>query len=208
MLISPLPPPEGGIATWTLGYQKYCFARKDTDLRVVNTALIGRRARKINDGRSIKDEIYRTFGILKQIKKQLADYQPDIIHLNSSCGKFGLFRDYLILNILSKRKLPIILQLHCNVGDTIGKSNVRKRVLRQMVRTAARALVLNDESKQFISNEIKSDVCCIPNFIEMESDRKHSKVCGELSKVIYIGHVQKNKATQEISEAARQFPHI
>ena len=24
LLVSPLPPPEGGIATWTIGFSEYC----------------------------------------------------------------------------------------------------------------------------------------------------------------------------------------
>ena len=28
LLVSPFPPPEGGIATWTVGFSEYCKVKK------------------------------------------------------------------------------------------------------------------------------------------------------------------------------------
>ena len=44
LLLSPLPPPSGGIARWTERYLEWCNGKHD--VAVVNTALQGERAEK------------------------------------------------------------------------------------------------------------------------------------------------------------------
>ncbi len=50
LLISPLPPPVGGIGTWTEKYLSNC-PRFNIEADIVNTAAIGKRAEKINNPR-------------------------------------------------------------------------------------------------------------------------------------------------------------
>ena len=59
LLVSPLPPPAGGIASWTQQYIDWS-EKNNLSVEIVNTAVIGKRAEKINQKTKILDEIKRT----------------------------------------------------------------------------------------------------------------------------------------------------
>ena len=47
LLVSPLPPPAGGIASWTQQYIGWSEIN-NLNVEIVNTAVIGKREKKIN----------------------------------------------------------------------------------------------------------------------------------------------------------------
>ena len=85
LLVSPFPPPEGGIATWTVGFSEYCKVKKET-LSIVDTALTGKRSANFNNKRSLIDEIKRTVYILSHMTRELQKKDVDIVHINTSCS--------------------------------------------------------------------------------------------------------------------------
>ena len=49
LLVSPLPPPVGGIASWTVDYLNYCKENKaDVDITLVDSAIKGSRAENVS----------------------------------------------------------------------------------------------------------------------------------------------------------------
>src|SRR5690554_3015250 len=92
LLLSPLPPPAGGIASWTQQYLNWS-EKNNLNVEIVNTAIIGKRAEKINQKTKIVDEIKRTKDIIKDLKTKINTFKPQIIHLNTPCGKLGIIRD-------------------------------------------------------------------------------------------------------------------
>lgn len=117
-LISPLPPPEGGIATWTKGAVSY-FTENQIQCEIVNSAVIGRRKYQITSAISIYDELSRTRGIIRRLSTVLGTFHPDILHINTSCGRFGIYRDYICMQIARRRHIPCVLHCHCNVSDQL-----------------------------------------------------------------------------------------
>ena len=91
LLISPKEDiPKGGIAAWTNLYQSECDAA-GIESDIVNTALIGQRAKHANAKRNIADEIIRTRVIFKQLNSFLkGNGVYDVVHLNTSCGTYGI----------------------------------------------------------------------------------------------------------------------
>ena len=114
LLVSPLPPPVGGIATWT---QQYINWSKENNLKVeiVNTAFIGSRAKKINGKVEIIDEIKRTFKIISEMSHKIKRFKPSIVHLNTPCGKFGIIRDYICVLLAKMNKVKIVIHYRCNI---------------------------------------------------------------------------------------------
>ena len=79
LLVSPVPPPIGGIASWTVDY-----IEKMSDLQqpvcVVNSSVVGKRidnALKV----SIFDEIKRLLNIRNEIKREVKLSSPSLIAL-------------------------------------------------------------------------------------------------------------------------------
>ncbi|MBO5889766.1 MAG: glycosyltransferase family 4 protein [Clostridia bacterium] len=206
LLLSPLPPPEGGIATWTTLYLEYCN-KNNIQVSVVNTATNGKRALKINSKRNLFDELKRTFKIIKDLKHNLKKDKVDVVHINTSCSKFGIIRDYLCAKIIKKQKIPFVLQTHCNVGDQI-KSKLQLKYFIKFVGMANKILTLNKTSFEYVSKYAKDKAQIVPNFIKETDIEKIVKVNKELKRVIFVGHVQRTKGIFELIEVAKTYIDI
>lgn len=206
-LISPLPPPEGGIATWTKGAVSY-FTENQIQCEIVNSAVIGRRKYQITSAISIYDELSRTRGIIRRLSTVLGTFHPDILHINTSCGRFGIYRDYICMQIARRRHIPCVLHCHCNVSDQL-RSFSAKIIFSQMVQMAKAVLVLNKPSLQYVDLHSGRSPMLIPNFVEAEQAHVSDKMIRKnIQKILYVGHVQRSKGCFEIIEAAKHFPQI
>ena len=145
LLISPLPPPAGGIASWTQKYLKWAEQNK-IQVDLVNNSVIGKRRSRVNSGRSFLEEIRRTRRILMDLKKRIYEGSLDIVHLNSSCGKYGIIRDYLCARIIKEKDIYLVVHYHCNIEDQIKNRRVQKFFFRKLARRADVNLVLNNNN--------------------------------------------------------------
>lgn len=205
LLVSALPPPEGGIATWTERYLEYCYDHC-IDTTMVNIALSGDRGQKINSSINIKDEVVRTLRVLKKMIGCVNCDSISVTHINTSCGAFGIFRDLLCIKVAYK-KTPIVLHFHCNIENRVyGK--IRLWVLKRMITMADRVLVLNSTSKQFISKISEKIPIVLPNFINSNYLVEKHQIRSIIKEIIFVGHVQMTKGCKEILEAASQLPGI
>lgn len=208
LLISPLPPPAGGIASWT---KKYLIWAKSNYINVdiVNTAVIGNRAIRINDKRNLLDEIIRTKEIIKELKRKIAVYRPDIIHMNSSCGKFGIIRDYLCALIIRNKKIPLIIHYRCNIKDQIDDNKFQNYIFKKLTKTGTLILVLNNSSRELVDKITEKKSRLIANFIEKDFIIKEPKfIRSDIKEIVFIGHVQRTKGVIEIIKSAKFFPEI
>lgn len=209
LLISPLPPPEGGMASWTCNYLASKKAAEN-NVFIVNTAVIGKRVK--NYGKlSIRDEIKRTRFILSEIRKMLREKEFDAVHLNCSLGRFGLVRDYLSAAVVKRHKKKLITQFHCDISRLAGVG-LRLCILQKLVRLSDEVLVLNDASSDYIYRYCNGTTCkIVSNFLSGEYLKSVSRatVSDEgVKDVLYAGHVEVNKGARVIYETARRFPEI
>ena len=203
LLLSPLPPPAGGIATWTEEYCKY-VASTDHSIFLINTAVMGKRA--AGQKKRLWDEWTRSRWILGNMKKALRENVFDCIHINTSCSPSGLLRDVACLLMAGRR--PVILHCHCNVADQIGKSQLGKTLLSFAVQKSDCVLVLNESSKQYLQTLGCMEAKIVPNFIDMETVIPNSGIREKIEKILYVGHVRKEKGFFELLEAAASLQEI
>lgn len=208
LLISPLPPPAGGIASWTKQYKEWSD-KNDLNVEIVNTAVIGKRAEKINHKTRIWDEIKRTNIIIKELKFKVEQYKPHIIHLNTPCGKFGIIRDYFCARIAKKNDIKLMVHYRCNVKDQVKNNVISNFFLKKLSNFADKNLVLNNSSSDYISQKTSRDTVIISNFINDDFVVNEPKNIREKIKIIsFVGHVQRTKGILEIIEVAKIFPEI
>lgn len=208
LLISPLPPPAGGIASWTKRYLEWSRNNR-LDVDIVNTAVIGKRANQINSGRSLVDEIRRTKHIIKSLKSKISQFNPDVIHLNSPCGKFGIIRDYLCATLVKKKRIKLIVHYRCNIEDQICENRIQKFFFRRLAEKATQNLVLNTHSKDYLEREFGKEGRLVANFIEEAYVFDEPKIIKSvIENIAFVGNVQKTKGVIEIIEVARVFPEI
>lgn len=208
LLISPLPPPSGGIATWTNNFLNIV---KDYNINayVINTAVSGNRYMNINEKRNLYEEVKRSKRIFSDLMVSLKKYQIDIAHLNTSCSFFGIVRDYFTVKIIKKYKVPVVIHYHCNLEDQIMDRKIQKYFLKKLSTLSSHNLVLNKNSQEYLKNNFNQDSEIINNFIRKEFVLVESKTIREdLAKILFVGHVRESKGIKEILRAARMFPNI
>lgn len=207
LLISPLPPPKGGIATWTIAYKNSSIL-KEHSIEIVNTAIMEKRRKKLKRLYLI-EEIKRLINILKSLEQKIQNKKFDVAHINSSCSALGLYRDYICIKILKKRKIKIFIHFHCDVSYMV-KHRSQKNLLKKILANIDGAITLNKVSYQYIKaidENIK--VTIIPNFINEDLViKQNKKINNKIEKIIYVGRVCKEKGSNIIFDIAKEFPNI
>lgn len=206
LLLSSLPPPSGGIATWTVGYKRYCESN-GIQLVIVNNALNGSRKEQNTAKRSVLDEIGRTSRIIYDLIRKTLKEKPDVIHLNSSCSRFGIYRDCICAMIGKFFSIPVVLQCHCNIQDQV-HGRMAEFALRTMASISRKVLVLNRFSAEYARRFAEDRVLVVPNFADGKDVFERSCVADKIRTVIFVGHVCKAKGVEEIFEAAAQCSDI
>lgn len=205
LMLSPLPPPAGGIATWTLKYLDQA-EKNGIKVHVVNEAHIGKNKKQIIKKISIIEEIIRTTSILTQTFWNMIVHKYKIVHINSSCGS-GLIRDYYSARIGKQFGAKVILYCHCNIEDQIKGNNIAKTYFSKTIALSDQVFVLN-RSSYIVASRYTQNVTIIPNFIEEEIISKEHIVREKIEKVFYSGRISTDKGAKEIFEVAVKFPNI
>ncbi|MDM0948416.1 glycosyltransferase family 4 protein [Clostridium perfringens] len=207
LLISPLAPPVGGIATWTKLYLNSSIT-KDHDIDLVNTSVIGSRINNSVES-NLKDEFRRAFNICKMVKNKVKMNQYDIVHLNSSCSKLGIIRDLICVKLIKLKKIKLILHCHCDTKYMV-KGKFSNLIFRRLVNNADKIFVLNNSSKEHVDSLTNNVSIIIPNFFDYNefTNINCKKVSKTISKIIYVGHIVESKGCREILEVAQKMQHI
>ena len=198
---------RGGIATWTKRFLDKC-EKHDIFCDLVNTEMIGKRVEQNTHKRRLFDEVKRSRRIFFDLKRSLKESQYDAAHLNTSCGTFGLFRDYLIAKAIKKKHIRLIVHFHCDIPFWVHNS-LSLKCLCKLAVLADERLVLCENSRKYLQDKCKVSSIKTPNFIDdwsiLEGDKQIADV---LSTVIYVGKVMEAKGSKEILELASRFPKI
>lgn len=199
ILVSPLPPPVGGIASWTESYIKYA-EKNDIKCHLINSAVVGER---VQTGKiSYKDEIKRTKKLHDELKRWSKQEKDTVIHYNASCFTKGLIRD---LFVLAGIKAPIVYQCHCNL-DTNINNRLAKLMFSLVCKMVAVVCVLNTASVK-TAKLYHNNVFYVPNFIDKPT-LENKYISEHIENVCFVGRVEKRKGIQELLNAAKVLPEI
>ena len=197
ILVSPLPPPIGGIASWTVEVMER-MPSLGCEVFLVNSGIVGKRAEDVKKVNML-DEIKRALGVKKKIKEFLKTEDTRVVHYNASCFTMGLIRDTLILYSLRK-KADIFYHCHCNL-DTNVNNPVAEFFFRIICRISKKILPLNENSLSF-AQKYTDKAVIIPNFIE-KVYVDEANVREELKDIAFVGRVAEDKGVLELLEASK-----
>ena len=205
LLVSPLPPPMGGIATLTKRIIDN-MSSADVEFECVN---IAHKVDKTNNNitnygkmESIKILCRSLISVFfKCVKKKC-----DIIHINSSSGS-GSLRDYLIERVANKFHIPVIIHYHCNIEDAVNKNKIAQKLCDRCFSLAAYILVLNKSSQKFIMARGYNSII-VSNGISKNLIVSKHLINENIGNVVFTGRVSKAKGCLELYECAKLNPQI
>ena len=202
ILVSPLPPPIGGISSWTIEVMNR-MPLLGCEVLLVNSGIVGKRAEDVSKVNML-DEIRRAFAIRKKIKAFLKTEDTRVVHYNASCFTMGLIRDTLILYSLRK-KADIFYHCHCNL-DTNVNNAVAEFFFKTICHISKKILPLNEKSLSF-AQKYTDKAFIIPNFIE-KVYADDVKVREEVKDIVFVGRVTEDKGILELLEASKGMDDV
>lgn len=202
-LISPVPPPYGGIANWT--HLMNNFAEKTQfDIKIIQ--IDTSPSKGVAEGRSMFDRIVISGIVMlkknKELKIKIRNELPDVIHITTS-GQFGILRDIMLLKIAKRKNIPTVYHIRFGRIPEIAESNtkewnmIKKAILLSSVTIAIDQLTCN------IINKHLPDINCvyIPNPVDLSSLPILSEYNLENNYIMYLGWVIQTKGIEELLTA-------
>lgn len=205
LLISPLPPPYGGIAHWTDLVLNHAHKERvaDVTISVLDTAARQRRGLEVSRmsrawegvGRMTRDNL-RLFRTLRRDR-------PDVVHLNTS-GQLAFVRDGLMAVILNLFKVPFVYHLRFGrLPDIIEGRTIEWRVARFALGRATTVIALDPATERALrESQVASRVVRVPNPIP--DDRflpGRNETATREDVVLFVGWVIAAKGVGELLEA-------
>jgi glycosyltransferase involved in cell wall biosynthesis len=212
LLVSPLPPPSGGIASWT----RILLAKGlpgGFKPVVVNTAMAGyfRGPRVL----AFLRELVRTLKILSSMLYKTIRHRPHIVHLNCSLSCNGIFRDLACGVIARMFRKPLLTQYHGDIAyfmDRCGPKFLRRFALQRLMRISRINVALNADSLAWARRLASPGTCTLlANFIEDDviamAGQKPDRPGGRV-RALYVGNFLAEKGVVHIRAVSGMVPDV
>ena len=209
LLVSALPPPPGGIASWTQTLLERGlpppFALEVIDTRVY-------RQSQFTPSRPTPPEIWRNLRILWRIRRALASGRFSVMHLNCGLTLSGVPRNLASAMMARRAGVPYVAHLHgtFHVPDGRGPAaQLYRRAWRRIFAGAARIIALGQPSHRAImqlGDFSGKTVALLPNFVDAQAIPRRIAESGDSLKIVYTGALIPDKGIYTILEIARRLP--
>ena len=213
LLLSPSPPPVGGIPTWTVNILDYLKNQDRVNFCYINTSVKYRDLLELGYWKRFKAGIRVTIDVVRAMKNTIRISKPSVVHMTSSAS-LALFKDILILYIAKKFKTPVIIHWRFGrISELAIKKNWEWRLISLIVSKSAYSIVIDDHSYKTLKNAGFNNVANIANPVSKElakiaKGQKDVERHLEDGKVVFVGHVEANKGIYELVEACVTSPVV
>ena len=211
LLVSPLPPPLGGMQTWTETLLRRGLPEPFA-VDLVNTRQTVKRRKP--GPRLTYGEAARFFRILWRVHASLRSGRYALVHLNSSFTPTATLVNLSTMWIARRARVPYVVHLHGTflVPDvTRPASRLYRSAYRRIFDGAAWILLLGKSSQRAVralgSYDDKTTV--LPNFIDFRAVPQRSRAGSGADgpmKVLYTGRIWPPKGISTVALVAERVP--
>jgi glycosyltransferase involved in cell wall biosynthesis len=205
-LISPIPPPYGGIAHWTAMIHHFVQRHTTVELLQVDTAP---RWRNIYDHAAYKRILG---GGLQFVRDHIAllvalRKKPNVIHLTTS-GSFAVLRDFAICLTARLWRKPVVYHIRFGRIPEIAATNTFEwRVLARTMQMVTIVIAITPDTAEAIEHYLP-DICVeyIPNPIDLsELPKPQENAHNEPRTALFLGWILPTKGVEELLQAWAQL---
>lgn len=203
LLLSPLPPPVGGIAKWTENLLKYLNKIGFDQYIHLNTAL---KKRSVTDYgffsrlyHGFFDFLRITYAYIKIILKQ----KPKVVHATTSAS-FGLFRDIILVFIALIFRIKFIIHFRFGrIPELSVKRNWEWSLIKLLSYLSSEVIVIDLKSFNTLTAVGYKNIHLIPNpcTSEVEEIAKSTNFNKKSIDLLYVGHLLTTKGVYEMVDA-------
>lgn len=214
LLVAPLPPPIGGIQSVTETMVGFVNEHPcGVNLKVQDTSHHIRPVTSESMFVRLFTGIFNSLQTFFQVRKNLQQEKPDLIHLASSAS-LAMIKDLLIVRTARRRGVPVVMHWHFGrIPCLKEKQNREWNLLIKLIHESAWSIVLDEKSVEALNEAGCTNVSCIPNPLAQEVEVKarelsENPIFRHTGRIIYVGHVIKDKGIYELVEACVTFPQV
>lgn len=213
LLVSPSPPPVGGIQSWTINVIDFFNHQSEIIFCYVDTTVKYKDILELRLWKRITAGIKVTVDVISAIKDTIRKENPNVIHLTSSAS-LALFKDYLILRVAKKFNLPVVIHWHFGrIPDLATKKNWEWYLISFIIRNSAYSIVIDNHSYKALKDAGFNNVVNIANPVSKElakiaSLQKNLDRFIDKGKIVFVGHVFVNKGIFELVRVCSTLPVV
>lgn len=200
-LVAPLPPPNGGMGTWTrLVYEA---AQECADIRI-DLVDISPRWRAIDDLGLFKRIIGGGIQLLRDCWRLRCVMKcgVDVIHLTTP-GQLAIVRDLVMLGIARLTGIPVVYHLHFGRVSDIAKNNTREwRMLQRAINLCSAVIAIDPDTAATVTHHCPNVRCLrIANGLRIDKLPVDDGGGASQHTVLFLGWVIPTKGVGELVEA-------
>ena len=201
-MVSPYPPPYGGIAHWTAMLVDYTSRRSDIDLTVVNTAP---RWRPIHSAGLLLRIVSGGLQLLRDLTcliRVLTARNYDAVHLTTS-GQFGAVRDLAVSYVTSLFAIGLVYHIRFGRVPAIAEAgSLEWRLIRWVMRRATSVIAIDPATVaavKLFAPDVR--VVLVPNCVNVALLPSRATVENKTKTVLFVGWVIPTKGIHELLAA-------
>lgn len=199
--ISPLPPPRGGIAQWTLLVSRWLHSHPGIRLTHID---IAPRWRDFESLAVWKRALGGGLQLVRDYARFLlaASKGIDVVHLTTS-GRLATMRDVVICATARLMRIPVAYHLHFGrVPDIAAAGTLEWRFLKCAMKFAARVLVFDAASAAAISAALpQARIEIVPNPVDIAALPEPGGGSGNRRVAFFLGWVIPEKGIEQLVQA-------
>ena len=213
LLIAPLPPPVGGIATWTSYFLNYAISRPEVEVVHLDSAQRYRPVSPNSFAQRLLSGLAVWTPLVFRLLKCLVQGRPHLIHCQTS-GGMGFFRDWMVICLARLFRVPVVVHFHFGrCPALVRQRNWEYRMLRRVASTADGVIVLDRSSMKALQENGFTNMYLVPNPLapELEKMAMAYAVDAPLRKknrVLFVGHVIAEKGVHDLVRACAALPEV
>ena len=199
-LVSPVPPPYGGISHGTRLMRRYASRNSTVQFHQVDTAV---RWRPVYDQAVAKRVIGGGVQLLRNyvvyLRMLLKD--PDVVHLKTS-GELGTIRDLLLCLTARLFRVPVAYHLHFGrIPQIAAAKTLEWEMLALIMRFTDAVMAVDKPTAEAIRSRLPVRVEYTPNAIDVSELPGIEELGEAMQTVIFLGWVIPTKGVEELVQA-------
>jgi glycosyltransferase involved in cell wall biosynthesis len=159
-------------------------------------------------------EVGRNTTILANLAKALVCFRPDIVHVNCSLARTGIFRDLLCASAARSAGASVVTHYHGSVARWVQEPGLPVAALHRLIALSGANIASNTADLAYIHRcgRAKGGMYCLPNYVDGDrfthvGEMSHPAARAPL-RGIYVGALTQPKGALDIVEVARRRPDI
>ena len=205
LLVSTLPPPNGGIERWTVLLLRWLQSKPGQIVRTVDTSTrYWRPVWNMSLWRRLAACALQGPWDAGRVGLKILIFRPHVLHLNTSAQLRGPW-DTAVLGLAKLARVRTVYHIHMGrLPAVMARKGWEWWGLRWAIKLADRVLVLDTQSETAVRAFVPSErVSRLPNAIETSQTQINCQAPTERS-VLYLGHVIPTKGLKELLLAWRE----